>query len=163
MGRLPPVFAMPVIRFVREGRDVECYPGENLREVALREGIELYGLKGKLGNCGGCGQCITCFVDVVGESSPGSLSGRTAVEEQKLRRRPESWRLACQALVQQSLVVVTRPQIGLAEKDSAVATALAQPLPAGPTEWPRQPEADLDEADQEAEEEGGTATGGEGA
>ena len=29
---------MPVIRFVREGRDVECYPGENLREVALREG-----------------------------------------------------------------------------------------------------------------------------
>ncbi|MBM5804154.1 MAG: ferredoxin, partial [Cyanobacteria bacterium K_DeepCast_35m_m2_155] len=21
---------MPVIRFVREGRDVECYPGENL-------------------------------------------------------------------------------------------------------------------------------------
>ena len=43
---------MPVIRFVREGRDVECYPGENLREVALREGIELYGLKGMLGNCG---------------------------------------------------------------------------------------------------------------
>ncbi len=30
---------MPVIRFVREGRDVECYPGENLREVARREGI----------------------------------------------------------------------------------------------------------------------------
>ena len=50
---------MPVIRFVREGRDVECYPGENLREVARREGIELYGLKGQLGNCGGCGQCIT--------------------------------------------------------------------------------------------------------
>ena len=55
---------MPVIRFVREGRDVECYPGENLREVALREDIKLYGLKGTLGNCGGCGQCITCFVEV---------------------------------------------------------------------------------------------------
>lgn len=55
---------MPVIRFVREGRDVTCYPGENLREVALREGVEIYGLKGKLGNCGGCGQCITCFVAV---------------------------------------------------------------------------------------------------
>ena len=41
---------MPVIRFVREGRDIECYPGENLREVALREGIQLYGLKGALGN-----------------------------------------------------------------------------------------------------------------
>jgi ferredoxin len=71
---------MPVIRFVREGRDVECYPGENLREVALREGIELYGLKGKLGNCGGCGQCITCFVEVVGESSPGSLSPAPALK-----------------------------------------------------------------------------------
>ena len=55
---------MPVIRFVREGRDIECYPGENLREVALREGIQLYGLKGALGNCGGCGQCITCFVAI---------------------------------------------------------------------------------------------------
>ena len=29
---------MPVIRFVREGRDVECYPGENLREVAFARG-----------------------------------------------------------------------------------------------------------------------------
>ena len=154
---------MPVIRFVREGLDVECYPGENLREVALREGIKLYGLKGTLGNCGGCGQCITCFVEIPEANPSGALTPRTPVEEQKLRRRPHGWRLACQALVQQSLVVVTRPQIGLAEKDSAVATALAQPLPAGPTEWPRQPEADLDEADQEAEEEGGTDTGGEGA
>ena len=127
---------MPVIRFVREGRDVECYPGENLREVALREGIELYGLKGKLGNCGGCGQCITCFVDVVGESSPGSLSGRTGVEEQKLRRRPQSWRLACQALVQQSILVLTRPQVGLADADQRIAVATAAPLPAGPTAWP---------------------------
>ena len=65
---------MPVIRFVREGRDVECYPGENLREVARREGIELYGLKGQLGNCGGCGQCITCFVSVVDEDNADALT-----------------------------------------------------------------------------------------
>ena len=32
---------MPVVRFVREGRDVECNPGENLREVTRREGMEL--------------------------------------------------------------------------------------------------------------------------
>ena len=135
MGWLPGD-PMPVIRFVREGRDVECYPGENLREVALREGIELYGLKGRLGNCGGCGQCITCFVDVVGESSPGSLSGRTGVEEQKLRRRPQTWRLACQALVQQSVLVLTKPQTGLADADKTIAQAKAQALPAGPTAWP---------------------------
>ena len=148
---------MPVIRFVREGRDVECYPGENLREVALREGIELYGLKGQLGNCGGCGQCITCFVDVVGESSPGSLSGRTAVEDQKLRRRPQSWRLACQSLVQQSLLVLTRPQVGFGDSEGRIAAAKASPLPPGPTAWPLQ-EADDDADDRDDRE---TATSGE--
>ena len=99
---------MPVIRFVREARDVECYPGENLREVALREGIELYGLKGKLGNCGGCGQCITCFVELPESTSPLAMSGRTAVEDQKLRGRPQNWRLACQALVQEWKDVVVK-------------------------------------------------------
>ncbi|MEY2748769.1 MAG: hypothetical protein RLZZ168_785 [Cyanobacteriota bacterium] len=143
---------MPVIRFVREGRDVECYPGENLREVALREGIELYGLKGMLGNCGGCGQCITCFVDVVGESSPGSLSGRTAVEEQKLRRRPQSWRLACQSLVQESLLVLTKPQAGLGDAEARIAAAKASPLPPGPTAWPvQEQEADGEDGASAAE------------
>ena len=70
---------MPVIRFVREGRDVECFPGENLREVALLEGIQLYGLKGTLGNCGGCGQCITCFVAVPEGGASQALSERTVV------------------------------------------------------------------------------------
>ncbi len=154
---------MPVIRFVREGRDVECYPGENLREVALREDIKLYGLKGTLGNCGGCGQCITCFVEVPEGNPVQALSARTPVEEQKLRRRPQNWRLACQSLVQQSLVVITRPQVGLAGKDAAVATALAQPLPAGPTEWPRQPDADLVDEVETSESPADTATSGEGA
>ena len=138
---------MPVIRFVREGRDVECYPGENLREVALREGIELYGWKGKLGNCGGCGQCITCFVELPESTSPAATSGRTTVEDQKLRGRPQNWRLACQALVQESLLVLTRPQAGMANKDDAMATALAQPLGAGPTEWPTPPAAQDEETE----------------
>jgi ferredoxin len=144
---------MPVIRFLREAREVECYPGENLREVALREGIELYGLKGKLGNCGGCGQCITCFVDAEG-AAPTALSPRTAVEERKLRGRPQTWRLACQSLVEQSLVVLTRPQLGLADRQAALGRALAAPLPAGPTAWPTpvgEPEP------QAGEEDGATA------
>jgi len=140
---------MPVIRFVREGRDVECYPGENLRDVALRAGIELYGLKGRLGNCGGCGQCITCFVDVEG-TVDGALTPPTAVEVQKLRRRPEGWRLACQALVQQSLTVVTRPQAGLADRDAMLAEALSRPLPAGPTAWPTPVEPEPDGTDEDA-------------
>jgi hypothetical protein len=144
---------MPVIRFLREGRDVECYPGENLRDVALREGIELYGLKGKLGNCGGCGQCITCFVDVRG-AAPQALSELTAVELQKLRRRPESWRLACQSLVQSSLVVLTRPQAGFSNGEAVWEQALKTPLPPGPLAWPLPPE---EPAAEEAEETQGGA------
>jgi ferredoxin len=132
---------MPVIRFVREGRDVECYPGENLREVALREGIELYGLKGRLGNCGGCGQCITCFVDVVPAGPAVALSPRTGVEDRKLRRRPQTWRLACQALVEHSVLVVTRPQAGDGGLAPLLEGALATHLPPGPTAWPEPPEA----------------------
>lgn len=131
---------MPVIRFVREGRDVECFPGENLREVALREGIQLYGLKGTLGNCGGCGQCITCFVAVPEGGSSQALSERTVVEDQKLRRRPQTWRLACQALVQESVLVLTRPQVGLPDQEALLAAARAQALPPGPTAWPVAPE-----------------------
>ena len=160
---------MPVIRFLREARDVECYPGENLREVALREGIELYGLKGKLGNCGGCGQCITCFVDVEG-AAPTALTGRTAVEERKLRGRPQTWRLACQTLVAQSLVVLTRPQVGLGNREALLAEALAQPLPPGPTAWPVPPDQEDTEAGAEplsdgppAASEGATTTSDEGA
>ncbi len=145
---------MPVIRFMREGREVECYPGENLREVALREGIELYGLKGKLGNCGGCGQCITCFVDVEGAADL-ALSPRTAVEERKLRGRPQTWRLACQALVQQSLVVLTRPQVGLADRERVLAAALAEPLLPGPTAWPTPPEEE--EGEEERSDDGSGA------
>jgi ferredoxin len=121
MGVCVPFGPMPVIRFVREGRDVECYPGENLREVALRERLELYGLKGQLGNCGGCGQCSTCFVSVVDENNADALTVRTPVEDSKLRRRPQEWRLACQALVEKSVMVLTRPQMRLPEAETRLA------------------------------------------
>ncbi len=143
---------MPVIRFVREGRDVECYPGENLREVALREGVELYGLKGQLGNCGGCGQCITCFVSVPDESDAEALSARTPVEDVKLKRRPQDWRLACQSLVERSVLILTRPQMRLPDAEARLAAARQAPLPAGPTAWPASsvPEVETDEVDEAA-------------
>lgn len=155
-GHPPRALPMPVIRFVREGRDVECFPGENLREVALREGVELYGLKGQLGNCGGCGQCITCFVAVVDEDGVEALTERTPVEESKLRRRPQEWRLACQALVDRSLLVLTRPQVRLADAEARLAAARQAPLPDGPTAWPVSPDAELEES-----EDGAAANAGE--
>ena len=57
---------MATIRFIREGLDVQCNPGENLRELVMKENLQLYGLKGILGNCGGAGQCSTCFISVEG-------------------------------------------------------------------------------------------------
>ena len=142
---------MPVVRFVREGREVLCPPGTNLRELALQEGVELYGLKGRLGNCGGCGQCITCFVEVVAELTEGALTPLTVVEQQKLRRRPESWRLACQALVQESVAVLTRPQAGRDAQKSAIAAAQAEPLPEGRMPEPEPEVVDDDEAETGAE------------
>ena len=43
---------MATIRFIREDLEVQCNPGENLRELVMRENLQLYGLKGILGNCG---------------------------------------------------------------------------------------------------------------
>ena len=119
---------MPTIRFVREERDVKCRSGENLREVALREGVDLYGFKGKIGNCGGCGQCITCFVSVEGGKAD-SLSAKTEAEKSKLAKRPVSWRLACQCIVQSSLTVLTKPQSPPSNSQELIKKALSKNLP----------------------------------
>ena len=100
---------MAIIRFIGEGLDIECKPGENLRELIIKERLQLYGLKGILGNCGGVGQCSTCFVSVEG-GTKNSLSPLTPVEEEKLKNRPDNWRLACQTLINSSAVILTKPQ-----------------------------------------------------
>ena len=100
---------MTTIRFIREGIDIQCKPGENLRELVIREQLQLYGLKGILRNCGGVGQCSTCFVSVEGGTN-NSLSPITPVEEEKLKNRPENWRLACQTLIKSSSLILTKPQ-----------------------------------------------------
>ena len=100
---------MATIRFIREGIDIQCKPGENLRDLVIREKLQLYGLKGILGNCGGAGQCSTCFVSVEG-GNKNSLSPLTVVEEEKLKNRPDNWRLACQTLINSSAVILTKPQ-----------------------------------------------------
>ena len=100
---------MTTIRFIREGIDIQCKPGENLRDLVIKEKIQLYGLKGLLGNCGGAGQCSTCFVSVEG-GTKNSLSPITLVEEEKLKSRPDNWRLACQTIIKSSAVILTKPQ-----------------------------------------------------
>ncbi len=120
---------MPIIRFLREGKDVNCRSGEILRDVAIRENVQLYGFKGVIGNCGGCGQCSTCFVEVIPGGAKDALSSMTEVEERKLKRHPQTWRLACQALVNSSLIVLTRPQTPPANHKDLIDAAMEDELP----------------------------------
>lgn len=98
---------MANITFVKENQEVFAIDGANLRQQALQNGIELYTLRGKLVNCGGYGQCGTCLVEIV--EGMENLSERTAFEQRKLKRKPDSYRLACQTLVNGPVSVKTKP------------------------------------------------------
>nr|WP_322878981.1 2Fe-2S iron-sulfur cluster-binding protein [Pseudocalidococcus azoricus] len=95
------------ITFVKEGKEVVAATGANLRLRALEAGIDLYTLKGKLMNCNGYGQCGTCIVEIV--EGMENLSERTPVETRKLKKKPESFRLACQTKVNGPVTVKTKP------------------------------------------------------
>jgi ferredoxin len=53
---------MPNIKFLKEKKEVSCQPGENLRRVARREGVQLYPGIHRIFNCQGFGQCGSCRV-----------------------------------------------------------------------------------------------------
>lgn len=97
------------IKFVHENKEVIAADGVNLREKALENRIDVYTLKGKLVNCGGYGQCGTCLVEVT--QGMENLSERTPAEQRKLKKRPDTYRLSCQTIVNRGDVsVVTKPQ-----------------------------------------------------
>lgn len=98
---------MANIKFVKENQEAVVADGANLRLKALENGIDIYSWYGKMMNCGGYGQCGTCIVEVV--EGMENLSPRTEVETRKLKKKPASYRLACQALVNGPVSVVSKP------------------------------------------------------
>lgn len=68
-----------------------------LRNIMLDNKIELYATYGKLMNCGGGGSCGTCIVEII--EGKDLLNERTNTELRYLKKKPESWRLACQTIV----------------------------------------------------------------
>jgi ferredoxin len=98
---------MTTITFVKENQEVIAANGANLREKALQNRVDIYTLRGKLSNCGGYGQCATCLVEIV--EGMENLSPKTDFEKRKLKKKPESYRLACQTLVNGSVSVKTKP------------------------------------------------------
>ncbi|MEL6223409.1 MAG: 2Fe-2S iron-sulfur cluster-binding protein [Cyanobacteria bacterium J06627_8] len=99
---------MATIKFVDEDKEIIAADGANLRFKALENGVDLYTFSGKLMNCGGYGQCGTCIVEIV--EGMQNLSAPTDVEKRKLKKRPGSYRLACQTLVNGDVAVRTKPQ-----------------------------------------------------
>jgi ferredoxin len=97
------------IKFLKENKEVIAADGANLRLKALENGIDIYTLVGKMTNCGGYGQCGTCLVEIV--EGMENLSPRTEFEERKLKKKPDSYRLACQTLVNGPVSVITKPQV----------------------------------------------------
>jgi ferredoxin len=95
------------ITFIKENKEAIVAQGANLRQKALENKIDIYSLKGKLTNCGGYGQCGTCVVEIV--EGMENLSPRTDFEQKVLRKKPESFRLACQTLVNGPVSVKTKP------------------------------------------------------
>ncbi|XP_015886067.3 photosynthetic NDH subunit of subcomplex B 3, chloroplastic [Ziziphus jujuba] len=81
-----------------EVEKAKAISGEKLlRNIMLDNKIELYATYGKIMNCGGGGSCGTCIVEII--DGKDLLNERTNTELRYLKKKPESWRLACQTIV----------------------------------------------------------------
>lgn len=96
------------IRFIEEDKIVVADKGANLRFKAVENSIDLYTFSGKMMNCGGYGQCGTCLIEVL--EGMQNLSPRTDSENRKLKKKPGTYRLACQVTVNGPVTVRTKPQ-----------------------------------------------------
>ena len=99
---------MANIKFVDDNQEVIAADGANLRIKAIENRIDLYSFMGKMMNCGGYGQCGTCIVEIV--AGMENLSPRTEAEQRILKKKPDSYRLACQTIVNGPVSVKTKPK-----------------------------------------------------
>lgn len=130
---------MPVIKFVKEKKEIEVADGANLREEAIKAGVNLYqGINGfgasinQYLNCHGFGQCGMCRVLIVKgmeHASPMGLMERTRfrvpvptpITPGGLDPLPclafvgheDTMRLACKTTVHGDMEVETGPELEL--------------------------------------------------
>ena len=122
---------MPIVKFVKEKKEIEVAEGANLRKEALLAGINLYqGINGvgaglnQLVNCRGMGTCGTCRVNIV--KGMQNTNPMTAMEKIKFKvpvpdplaclaylGNEETMRLACKTTVHGDIEVETGPEFNL--------------------------------------------------
>jgi ferredoxin len=130
---------MPIVKFIKENKEIEVPRGANLRKEAIKAGINVHqGVNGfgaainKLVNCHGLGQCGTCRVLITKGSENASSMGflekvrfkcpvPTPITPGGLDPLPcmafigheDTMRLACQTKVLGDMEVETGPQLNL--------------------------------------------------
>lgn len=87
---------MPIITV--QGKIIDCPKGANLRQILLKNNVNLYNGNAKYINCLGIGSCGTCAVKIEGEINPPNWKEKTRLNlpPHKLDR---NLRLACQIQV----------------------------------------------------------------
>ncbi len=95
---------MPTVTFQRENKVVTVEEGENLRYVALENGISVYCHIYNLTNCHGNGLCGSDKVQV---TPSNVISPRTSLENFHLKKRADL-RLSCQVTIHGDCTVVTQ-------------------------------------------------------
>ena len=110
---------MPKVTFVKEKQELEVPVGANLRQEAMRAGIELYPGISRYLNCRGNGLCGTCAIVV--KKGLENLSPKSMRERIKLALMPfatigheDDMRLACLTSVNGDCSIETQPAFNLA-------------------------------------------------
>ena len=122
---------MPIVKFVKEKKEIEVPEGANLRKEAMKAGINLYqGLNGlgaglnQVVNCRGMGMCGSCRVNIVKGAENASEMG--LVEKFKFNvpvpdpvacfayiGNEATMRLACTTQVMGDMEIETGPELNL--------------------------------------------------
>lgn len=122
---------MPIVKFIKEKKEIEVPTGANLRKEAMKAGINVHqGVNGmgasinKYINCHGLGQCGTCRVNIVKGMDNSSKMG--FIEKMRFKvpvpdplpslayiGNEDTMRLACQTLVMGDMEVETGPELNL--------------------------------------------------
>jgi ferredoxin len=107
---------MPTIKFVNEKKEIQVPVGANLRNEAMRAGVQVYsGVVEQILHCPGLGCCGTCRVLVtkgMENASPMGIRERMRFKASMAYiGHEDKMRLSCQTCVNGDIEVVTQPEM----------------------------------------------------